>query len=149
MIERTRLFEWTPNRVYAAMIGITFLVLAVCAWIFAPNGPLLFGVFRTAISRNIIFSLTAVLALAAAYVGEDASRLFNQVFGIVYLLWGILSFIPGINNGGVLFNFIHYNWVDNIMEIILGIIGLYVGFYVSRYIDQHIPHSQHDLRSHV
>lgn len=135
--------RWTPNRVYALMVGIFFLVLAIFSWIFAPSGPLLFGIFRTAVTRNIIISITAILALWAAYRGTEASRLFNLVFGIVYLLWGILSFIPGFNNGGVLFNFIHYNSVDNIMEIILGIIGIYMSLYVSRYIEQHNePHGE-------
>lgn len=142
MVERTRHTEWTPNRVFALMVGIAFLILAIFAWIFAPRGPLLFGVFATAITRNIIFSITAILALVAAFMGNDASRLFNRVFGIVYLVWGILSFIPGFNNGGVLFDFIHYNWVDNVMEIILGIFGIYVGFYVSRYIDEHYIHTR-------
>lgn len=140
MLTRIREAKWSPNRVYALMVGIFFLILAVFAWIFAPSGPLLFGVFGTAVTRNIIFSITAILALWAAYRGTDASRLFNMVFGIVYLIWGILSFIPGFNNGGVLFDFIHYNWVDNMMEIILGIIGIYLSFYVSRYIERHGEH---------
>lgn len=140
MVERTRQIEWTPNRVFALMVGIAFLVLSIFAWIFAPRGPLLFAVFATSITRNIIFSITAILALLTAFRGDTESRLFNQIFGIVYLVWGILSFIPGLNNGGVLFGFIHYNWVDNIMEIVLGITALYVGFYVSRYVDELHPH---------
>lgn len=136
MLTQNRQTAWPPNRIYALLMGIVFVVLAVFGWIFAPSGSLLFGVFATAITRNIIFSVTGVLGLLAAFLGNDASRLFNRVFGIVYLLWGILSFIPGFNTGGVLFGFIHYNWVDNVMEIILGIMGIYMGFYVAPYIDR-------------
>ncbi len=137
---------WTPNRVYTLLVGIFFLVLTVFGWIFAPTGSLIFGVFATAVTRNIIFTITAIFALAAAYMGNDASRAFNRIFGIIYLVWGILSFIPGFNTGGILFHFIHYNWVDNIMEIILGIVGIYLGFYVAPYVEHAEEHTGRPVR---
>jgi uncharacterized protein DUF4383 len=120
--------NWSINRMFALLMGILFLVLAVFGWIFAPTRGMLFAIFHTGTFRNVVTSITAILAFLAAYSGERASRMFNQVFGIFYLALGILGFIPGFNRGGVLFDFIHVNNADNILDIVLGAIAAYLGF---------------------
>ena len=122
--------SWGVNRVFALIIGIFFLVLAVFGWIFAPTSGMLFAVFHTGTTRNIVDSATAILALLAVAGGNTPSRWFNQVFGIIYLAIGILGLIPAFNAGGTLFDFIHVNPVENIMDIVLGAIGVYIGFFV-------------------
>lgn len=121
---------WSANRVFALLIGLLFLVLAVFGWIFHPTAGTLFGVFHTGTARNVLSSATAVLALLAAFAGNKPARIFNQIFGIVYLAIGILGFIPAFSRGGVLFDFLHVNVGDNLLDIVLGAISLYLGFSV-------------------
>lgn len=119
---------WSLNRTFAFLMGILFLVLAVFGWIFAPTDGMLFAIFHTGTFRNVVTSVTALLAFLAAYAGERESRLFNQVFAVFYLALGILGFIPSFNRGGVLFDFIHVNYADNVLDIVLGGIAAYLGF---------------------
>src|SRR5579859_3719449 len=121
---------WNANRTYALIIGILFLILAVFGWIFSPTNGTLFGIFAVGTTRNIVTSVTAILGLWAAYAGPSWSRLFNQVFGIVYLVIGILAFIPGFNTGGTLFDFMSVNTAENVLDLVLGAIGIYLGFFV-------------------
>lgn len=120
--------NWSLNRMFAFLMGILFLVLAVFGWIFAPTSGMLFAIFHTGTFRNIVTSVTSLLAFLAAYAGERESRLFNQVFGIFYLALGILGFIPGLSRGKVLLDFIHVNNADNVLDVVLGSIATYLGF---------------------
>ncbi len=85
--------------------------------------------FDVDIVHNIIHLATGILGIAAALTGR--SRLFNQVFGVVYLLVAIIGFIPGLNNiNGLYLGIMHVNAADDILHLVVGAACAYVGFFV-------------------
>lgn len=54
-------------------------------------------------------------------------KTFAIIFGIIFLLLGILGFIPGITQDGMLFGSFMVNGYLNALHIITGIIGLWMG----------------------
>ena len=50
------------------------------------------------------------------------------IFGVIFVVIGILGFVPGItDNNGMLLGIFHVNAVHNIVHLLSGIIALYVG----------------------
>lgn len=50
------------------------------------------------------------------------------IFGVLFLLIGVLGFIPAASPNGNLFGIFHVNTGHNIIPLIVGIIALWVGF---------------------
>ncbi|MEK7461291.1 MAG: DUF4383 domain-containing protein [Patescibacteria group bacterium] len=57
------------------------------------------------------------------------SRLYAQIFGLVFLLVAILGFIPATNEG-LLNNLLGYpvNLLYNVVHLVIGVLGLMAGF---------------------
>jgi hypothetical protein len=51
-----------------------------------------------------------------------------QIFGVVFVIVGILGFAPGITTGGHLLGIFHVNTAHNMVHLLTGIIALAVGF---------------------
>lgn len=123
---------WTPNRVLAMVIGVVFLLIGILGFITNPTGGALLGIFDVDAVHNTIHLATGILGIAAALMGW--SRLFNQVFGIIYLLVAIIGFIPGLNDiNGLYLGIMHVNAADDILHIVVGAATAYVGFFVTDY----------------
>jgi hypothetical protein len=119
--------DWTVNRIVAFIIGIVFLILGILGLILHPTSGSIFG-FQVDLVHNLVHLVTGILGIAAAYTGY--SRLFNQVFGIIYLALGILGLFPGVYFGGRLLGIMHVNGADNLLHLIVGIVASAVGFFV-------------------
>ena len=50
-----------------------------------------------------------------------------NVFGVVFLLIGILGFVPGITSNGMLLGIFHVDAIHNIVHLLSGAVALYVG----------------------
>jgi hypothetical protein len=56
-------------------------------------------------------------------------RTAAKVFGVVFLLIGVLGFVPALNPDGNLLGIFHVNALHNIVHIASGIVALIAGFY--------------------
>ncbi|GCE50329.1 uncharacterized protein DUF4383 [Thermosporothrix hazakensis] len=115
------------QRTFAGVLGAVFLLIGVLGFIpfLTPQNHLL-GIFSINLSHNIVHLLFGVLGLAAAFTGF--SQLYNQGVGIIYLLIGILGFIPALAPDGMLIGLVHINLADNLLHIVIAAASLYVGF---------------------
>lgn len=82
---------------------------------------MLLGIFHVDMLHSIVHIVTGLAALAAA-MGYFSSKLYFQVFGVVYGLVTVLGFVTG---GAILFE---TNMADNILHLAIAAVALYAGF---------------------
>ncbi len=132
---------WTANRILALALGAIFTILGIIGF-FTPTEnstgvQAIFGIFDSDLIHNIIYLVTGLLGIAAAFTGY--SRHYNRVFGVVYLLWGLLGLIPVLyfpagtfgTDSGLFLGITHLNAGDHILHIIAGVIAIVVGFFMA------------------
>src|SRR5690348_12163351 len=57
-------------------------------------------------------------------LGGSLQRTVALVFGVVFLLVGILGFIPPLNSGNALLGLFAVNWPHNIVHLLFGVLGI-------------------------
>jgi hypothetical protein len=114
-------------RALAIIIGILLIFAGVAGFLpdFTTNG-LLFGYFLVDNLHNIFHIVTGVLAIMAA-TNINYTRLFFQVFGIIYSVIAIVGFW----RAGDLY-LVHVNFADNVLHTVIGVVALYLGFFVKK-----------------
>ena len=107
------------------ILGIVFLLVGIIGFV-APNR---LGAHLNT-PHNLVHIISGALALYLGLAGSlSAARLFCLIFGIVYLLLGIVGFLMGsgpdrmFDVAGIL----HLGTMDHIIHIALGIIFLIGG----------------------
>ena len=118
------------NTKTAALI-IGFIFLAVGLLGFVPNpivGDSHEAVFHADSVHNMVHIISGVLFILIAVASPARAGLFLKVFGIVYLLLGILG-IATIGDSGMikLLGFLPVNGADNYLHIALGIVIFLAG----------------------
>lgn len=116
-------------RTFALVVGIIFLAVGVLGFIpgVTTGDGLLLGIFAVDAVHNVIHLLVGALGVAAYY--WDRARLYCQGLGIVYLLVGILGFIPALLFGdNMLLGLFHVNLADNLLHLVVGALAAYLGF---------------------
>ena len=110
----------------AIWFGIIFLVIGALGFFpgLAPESMLL-GIFHVDTLHNVVHLLTGGVALAAAVAGERASRVYFQVFGVVYALVALLGFFYG---NAPLLGIMAHNWADVWLHVAIAVVALYLGF---------------------
>lgn len=110
------------------IIGLAFL--AVGALGFVPN-PLIGehnAIFHTDTIHNMVHIVSGILFVLVALAMPPNAGMFCKVFGVVYLLIGIVGFIKyGTDGMGKLFGFLHVNGADNFLHVGLGIVIFLAG----------------------
>ncbi|HKP73477.1 MAG TPA: DUF4383 domain-containing protein [Pyrinomonadaceae bacterium] len=108
------------------ILGIVFLLVGVLGFV-SPN---LLGAHLNT-PHNLVHIISGAIALYLGLAGSlSAARLFCIIFGIVYLLLGIVGFLLGtgadrmFNVGDIL----HLGTPDHIIHILLGVLFLIGGF---------------------
>ena len=87
------------NKTIALVFGIVFLLIGILGFVPALTpGMALLGLFMVNGVHSVVHLLFGVLGIAAAFTGT--ARLYNRVGGIVYLVIGLLGFIPALAPGG-------------------------------------------------
>lgn len=123
----------SPARLYATLIGGTLLIVGIIGFFYSAsfgspgNTDAVLGILEVNAWHNLIHILSGVLGLLAFASGPAASRTYALVFGIVYLIVAIWGFIIG-NHESIL-GFIPINTEDNVLHLILGVLG--VGAYAA------------------
>ena len=118
------------QKTVALLVGIVFVLVGILGFVPAlvPGGALL-GIFAVNTLHSIVHLLIGVLGIAAALTGW--SRLYNRVFGIVYLALAILGFIPPLVPNGALLGLVSINLSENFLQLVIGAILILVGFFVA------------------
>ncbi len=112
----------------AMAFGVVFVLIGLLG--FVPlfttasddGNRLLLGIFEVNAIHNVVHLASGVVALVAA--GKAAtSRLYFQVFGVVYALVTVLGFIMDPVLG-----LIPVNLADNLLHVVIAGAALYLGF---------------------
>ena len=85
---------------------------------------MLLGVFHVNAAHNIIHLVSGLFALYAAMTSASATKMYFQVFGVVYALVAVLSFVSGTD----IFGFIANNMADAWLHTVIALVALYAGF---------------------
>lgn len=109
----------------AWVFAVVFIALGILGFIpgITTDGNLL-GIFQVDATHNVIHLITGLVAAGAAMASR--SRLFFQVFGVIYALVAIVGFAQGNTVLGI----IDVNAADNILHTIIALVALYFGFAV-------------------
>jgi hypothetical protein len=110
----------------AITFGVIFLALGVLGFIpaVAPGGMLL-GLFEVGPMHNLVHLATGAVALAVGFASQRASRLYFQIFGVIYGLVALLGFFYG---DAPLLGLMAHNWGDVWFHVIVAAVSLYLGF---------------------
>jgi hypothetical protein len=110
--------------------GIVFVAIGILGFVPAltPDGHLL-GIFHVDAVHNIIHLASGVAALLAAS-SASLSRLYFQVFGVVYGIVAVGGFLPPLQFGEEekLLGLTHMNMADNFLHVAIAAAALYMGF---------------------
>lgn len=114
-------------RFFGILFGVVFIFVGVAGFLpsFNPNG-LLLGYFEVNSMHNFVHIVSGVIAIMAA-TSYRYTKLFFQVFGILYGVVAILGFA----RGGDLF-MMHMNTADNFLHLVIAAVALYLGFLFKR-----------------
>jgi Domain of unknown function (DUF4383) len=131
--------KWTANRITALVIGIIFALIGIIGF-FTPTENAtgvraVFGIFDVDTLHSIINLVVGLLGIASAFTGQ--SHTFNRIFGIVFVLFGLLGLIPALyfpsgsygTDNGLFLSLVHDNAGDHILHLITGIAALVVAYY--------------------
>lgn len=128
MVEQRETGVWTTNRIVALVIGIVLTLVGILGFFVSSSmarGSLL-G-FDVDLVHNLIHLVTGLIALAAVFSGW--SRRFNQIFGIIYIVLGLVGLIyPALYFNGLLLGLTHVNAADHVLHLVIGIVAAAVGF---------------------
>lgn len=113
-------------RLAAKVFGIVFVLIGLLGFVpaFTPNSMLL-GVFHVNAVHNVIHILSGVVALAAAFSSFKASKLYFQVFGVVYALVTVLGFVYMEQP---ILGLVASNAADTFLHLAIAAAALYLGF---------------------
>ena len=123
----------TPASLYAGLIGAVLLVAGIIGFFYSAafgspgNVDAVLGILDVNGWHNLVHVASGVLGLLAFASGPAASRTYALVFGAVYIVVAIWGFIIG--SGEAILGFIPINTEDNVLHLILGVLGL--GAYAS------------------
>lgn len=113
-------------RIIAILFGIAFIFVGVAGFltIFMIDG-LLFGLFQVDSMHNMVHIATGVLAIMAS-TSRAMTKLFFQVFGVIYIVIAIWGFWKGD------LIMMPVNMADNIFHLVVGLVSLYLGFSIRK-----------------
>ncbi len=123
---------WTANRVLTLVLGILFTWVGFFGFFvsLSMTAGILF-VFDVDLVHNLIHLVTGLLALFATFA--EWSRLFNRIFGVIYLILGIAGLFPALYLDGRLLGITHVNAADNVLHIVVGLVACIVGYALAEY----------------
>ena len=121
----------TPASLYAGVVGAVLVIAGIVGFFYSSSfgspGSVddVIGVLDVNAWHNIVHLLTGGLGLLAFVAGARASRTYALAFGAVYIVVAIWGFIIG--SGESILGFIPINTEDNVLHVILGVLGIGAG----------------------
>ena len=119
---------------FALLVGVLFLAAGLMGFV---NNPIIGDspdvIFHADTLHSSIHIASGVLFILFALITPAGTVPFMIVFGIVYLLLGILGLIDiGTGGMGKVLGFLHVNGPDNLLHIGLGLLILVGAISVKR-----------------
>jgi hypothetical protein len=118
----------SPAELYAGIVGAVLLIAGIIGFFYSAsfgspgNVDAVFGILDVNAWHNLIHILSGALGLLAFASGWRSSRVYALVFGVVYIVVAIWGFIIGAHES--ILGFIPINTEDNVLHVILGVLGL-------------------------
>ena len=114
----------------AIIIGLLFVAVGLLGYVDNPIvGSSEGAIFHTDNVHNIVHIVSGALFLLIAFAAPGSAAGFLKLFGIVYLIIGIIGFVQyGTDGMGKLFGFLHVNGADNFLHVGLGLVIFLAGF---------------------
>jgi len=110
----------------AILFGVVFLAIGILG--FVPGitkDEMLLGIFMVNTVHSVIHIVSGVVFLLAGMGGAGASRMWFQIFGLIYAVVAIMGFVVG---NGMIFNLISNNTADTWLHVVLAVVMLLIGF---------------------
>lgn len=113
---------------WALLIGVIFIIVGVLGFVDNPIvGESENAIFHADKTHNYVHIGSGVLFLLFALAAPASVAGFMILFGIVYLLIGIIGIVNfGTDGFGKLFGILNVNGADNLLHIGLGVLILAV-----------------------
>lgn len=115
---------------YAQIVGIVLLLLGVVGLVLGDPEPL-FGALNIDLVEDIVHLVLGAVFVYLGFANVDNATVKTVVgaIGVVLLLVGIVGFISPTG-----FGLLTHPWtvVDNIIHLLLGLLGIAVGFLLDR-----------------
>lgn len=118
----------------ALVFGVVFIAVGLLGFIDNPIiGDADNVIFHADTTHNMVHIVSGVLFVLVALAAPAAASGFMIVFGLVYLLIGILG-LTAIGSDGMtkVLGFLHVNGNDNYLHLVLGIVIALTGFMTRR-----------------
>jgi hypothetical protein len=118
----------SPARLYATVVGAVLTIAGIVGFFYSSSfgSPgivdKLFGIFAVNGWVNVAHLVTGLLGLAAA---GYAARAYALGFGLLYVVVAMWGFIIG--GGDAILSIFPVNTADNVMHLIIGLLGLAAG----------------------
>lgn len=111
------------------IIGLTFLAVGGLGFVANPIvGEDPAAIFYTDTTHNIVHMVSGALFLLVAMAMPANAAGFCKLFGVVYLLLGVVGLVKyGTDGMGKLLGFLHVNGADNFLHLGLGLIIFLAG----------------------
>ena len=117
------------SKTAALIFGVVFIAVGLLGFIDNPIiGTAEGAIFHADTTHNYVHIASGVLFLLVAMMSR-ASAGFMMLFGIIYMLIGVLGMVSG--DGSVL-GFLHVNAADNYLHIALGVVIFLAGLVTRR-----------------
>jgi hypothetical protein len=121
-----------PARLYAGLVGAVLVVAGIIGFFYEADftsdesvRDAVFGILDVNGWHNVVHIATGALGLLAYAAGAYASRSYALGLGVVYLFVAIWGFIVG--DGDSILSIVPVNTEDNILHLLLGVLGLAAG----------------------
>ena len=114
----------------AIIIGLLFIAVGLLGYVDNPVvGSSEGAIFHADSVHNMVHIISGVLFLLVAFAAPGSAGTFLKLFGIVYLVIGIIGFVQyGTDGMGKVVGFLHVNGADNFLHVGLGLVIFLAGF---------------------
>ena len=111
----------------ATVFGVVLLLVGILGFVpgVTNSDGMLLGIFHVNALHNIIHLLSGAVALYAGMTSAKTSKMYFQVFGIIYLLVAILGFVYGDKD---ILGLVSSNMADTWLHVVIAVVALYLGF---------------------
>lgn len=104
------------------VLGVVLTIVGI--WGYLTDSGSILGIFAVDGTHNLIHLVSGIVGILAALGGEQYSKTYLQVFGVIYAL----VFILGLFGGGKVLGLFVTNMADNILHLVIAAVALYGGF---------------------
>jgi hypothetical protein len=108
------------------VFGVIFLLIGILGFVpgITTDGHLL-GIFHVNALHNIIHLVSGAVALWAGMTSAKASKMYFQIFGVIYAVVTVLGFLSGDDP---ILGLVANNMADVILHLVIAAVALYAGF---------------------